>query len=94
MRINPQVNNCRNDCREMKKTAYFDFTRTRPDRSSIKDRWIQSVIENPDRVEIQSDGRIRKWGRIPEVNKYLRVVLLDDGETVHNVFFDRSYRED
>jgi hypothetical protein len=43
---------------------------------------------------MQSDGRIRKWGKITEVGKYLRVILLDDGETVHNAFFDRSYKEE
>jgi hypothetical protein len=26
--------------------------------------------------------------------RYLRVVTLADGETVHNAFFDRGYRED
>ena len=25
--------------------------------------------------------------------KLLRVILLEDGETVHNAFFDRSYKE-
>ena len=25
--------------------------------------------------------------------KFLRVILLEDGETVHNAFFDRSFRE-
>jgi hypothetical protein len=46
------------------------------------------------RPQIQSDGRIRKWAKITEVNKYLRVILLEDRETVHNAFFDRSYKED
>jgi hypothetical protein len=41
----------------------------------------------------RSDGRIRKWGKILETGKYLRVILLEDGETVHNAFFDRSYKE-
>ncbi|MBW2742527.1 MAG: hypothetical protein JRE64_27775 [Deltaproteobacteria bacterium] len=36
----------------------------------------------------------RKWAKITEVNKYLRVILLEDRETVHNAFFDRSYKED
>jgi hypothetical protein len=35
---------------------------------------------------IQKDGRIRRWEP-----KYLRVILLSDGETVHNAFFDRSF---
>ena len=46
------------------------------------------------KTEFQSDGRIRKWGYIEEVGKYLRVILLDDGETVHNAFFDRGFKED
>jgi len=41
----------------------------------------------------QTDGRIRRWARIHEAgNKHLRVVLLPDGQTVHNAFFDRGYR--
>jgi len=31
---------------------------------------------------------------VKELNKILRVVLLEDGETVHNAFFDRSFREE
>ena len=78
----------------MKTTQYFEYTRKRPDRAQIKDQWIYSVIENPEKSEVQSDGRIRKWAKISEVNKYLRVILLEDGETVHNAFFDRSFKED
>ena len=44
------------------------------------------------RTEIQTDGRMKLWGRIEEVDKYLRVVVLEDGETVHNAFFDRSFK--
>jgi hypothetical protein len=77
----------------VKTTDYFNYMLKRPDRSQIRSEWIQSVIENPVKVEIQSDGRIRKWAKIPEANKYLRVILLADGETVHNAFFDRTYRE-
>jgi hypothetical protein len=78
----------------MKTTQYFDYTRRRPDRAQIKEDWIRSVIEKPDKVEIQSDGRIRKWAKISDAGKYLRVILLEDGETVHNAFFDRSYKEE
>ena len=77
----------------MKTTQYFDYTRKRADRARIKVDWIKAVVEKPERTEIQSDGRIRKWARIDEVGKYLRVILLEDGETVHNAFFDRSYKE-
>ena len=78
----------------MKKTQYFEYTRKRPDRAQIKDKWIKYVIDNPERMQIQSDGRIRKWAKITEMSKYLRVILLEDRETVHNAFFDRSYKED
>jgi len=37
--------------------------------------------------------RIRKWARIAETGKFLRVILLADGQTVHNAFFDRSFKE-
>ena len=45
-------------------------------------------------TEVQTDGRIRKWKFIEEVGKYLRVILLEDGETVHNTFFDRNFKEE
>ena len=76
----------------MKTTHYFEYTRKRPDRAQIKDDWIQFVIESPETAETQSDGRIKKWAKISEAGRYLRVILLEDGETVHNAFFDRSYK--
>jgi hypothetical protein len=48
----------------------------------------------PTKEEIQSDGRIRRWVRIPEFeNRALRVILLPDAKTVHNAFFDRDFRD-
>ena len=77
----------------MKTTRYFDATRVRRDRSDIQALWIQRVIDLPEYQEIQADGRIRRWARIPEAgDKYLRVVLLPDTETVHNAFFDRGFK--
>jgi len=78
----------------MEYTQYFIHTRKRPDRAYIKDEWIERVINNPVRSEIQSDGRIKKWAKIEDSGKYLRVILLEDGETVHNAFFDRKFREE
>lgn len=78
----------------MKTTLYFTYTRQRPDRAGIRMEWIQQVIDHPEKIAIQSDGRVRKWAKIAEENKYLRVILLEDGETVHNAFFDRSFREE
>jgi hypothetical protein len=78
----------------MKKTQYFKFRRKFSDRIEIQDDWIERVMRDPIRREIQIDGRIRIWGRIKEAGgKYLRVVVLEDGETVHNAFFDRKFKE-
>jgi len=78
----------------VKYTQYFLYTRQRPDRSKIKDDWIKSAINNPIKIEKQSDGRIKKWAKIEEEDKYLRIILLEDGETIHNAFFDRNFKED
>jgi hypothetical protein len=67
--------------------------RQRPDRAEIRDEWISRVIDHPAHTELQSDGRVRKWGWISEAGRFLRVILLEDGETVHNAFFDRSFKE-
>jgi hypothetical protein len=78
----------------MKTTQYFQYARQRPDRVMILDEWIKRVIENPLREEVQSDGRIRRWARIEEMeHRVLRVILLEEGETVHNAFFYRNFRE-
>jgi len=59
----------------------------------ISDEWIERVITQSIAQVVQQDGRIRRWGRIREFgNQALRVVLLPDGETVHNAFFDRSFK--
>jgi len=78
----------------MKYTQYFIHTRKRPDREYIKDEWIEETINNPIHSEVQSDGRIKKWAKIEDAGKYLRVILLEDGETVHNAFFDRKFRKE
>lgn len=77
----------------MKTTRYFQAVRQRPDRAVITDEWIKRVIDDPVRETVQSDGRIRRWGPIDEMDgRYLRVILLEDGETVHNAFFDRGFQ--
>ena len=76
----------------MKTTQYFEAMRVRPDRAMIRVEWIQRVIDHPAKERIQKDGRIRRWAPIAEMgNGYLRVILLPDGQTVHNAFFDRSF---
>jgi hypothetical protein len=77
----------------MQFTQYFQSTRLRQDRESIKMEWIELVVTHPAKEVIQEDGRIRRWALIEEAQgRYLRVVLLEDGETIHNAFFDRSFK--
>jgi len=76
----------------VKFTRYFEAIRRRPDRALIQDAWIQRAIDSPIRQVIQADGRLKRWCQVPEMNnRYLRVILLPDGETVHNTFFDRGF---
>lgn len=76
----------------MKVTRYFETIRSRPDRAIIQQVWIERAIRTPIREKVQADGRIQRWVQVPEMeNRFLRVVLLPDGETVHNAFFDRRY---
>jgi hypothetical protein len=43
-------------------------------------------------VERQPDGRLRYWAAIEELGgRILRVVTLNDGETIHNAFPDRDF---
>ena len=77
----------------MKTTRYFDEIRQRPDRAVIEEIWIERVVSRPERERAQTDGRLRRWGRVPEAgNRWLRVVVLADGATVHNAFFDRRFK--
>jgi hypothetical protein len=73
--------------------AYFKAMQVRPDRDAIELTWIARVVAHPEREALQADGRIRRWARIDEAGgRVLRVVLLPDGETVHNACFDRGYK--
>jgi hypothetical protein len=76
----------------MKTTAYFreQVLRKRP---YIKVAWCERIVKDPLAREIQSDGRIRHWGVVRELgDRILRVVTLEDGETIHNAFPDRNFR--
>ena len=78
-------------------TRYFveQVLRKRP---YLRLEWCAEVIANPLRREVQPEGRIRFWGLIVDPRdgqrRMLRVITLADGETVHNAFFDRRFRED
>lgn len=79
----------------MKTTRYFDeqILRKRP---YVTEAMCADVMAHPLRREVQPDGRARCWGevRLPgeATARILRVVLLEDGETVHNAFLDGNFR--
>ena len=79
----------------MKTTWYFD-NRVLLKRPEIDPAWCLDVIAAPLRTEVQADGRIRFWGEIllrgEDEPRIMRVVTLEDGETIHNAFLDRDFR--
>jgi hypothetical protein len=72
------------------RTRYFAFD-VLPRRDYLDPLEIRQVIERHERRQVQPDGRIRLWGYASSLGGYLRVVLLSDGETVHNAFHDEDY---
>ncbi len=81
----------------MKTTRYFN-EQVRRKRPYIELAWCAQVVAAPLRVEEQRDGRVRFWGEIilpgETAPRYLRVVTLEDGETIHNAFFDRRFQRE
>jgi hypothetical protein len=73
----------------LKTTRYFEL-RMR-DRPEVLRGWCERVVRAPLAVEQQQDGKYRMWGHIAENGRYLRVITLEDRETVDNAFFDRAY---
>ena len=80
----------------VKTTRYFD-EQVRRKRPYIELVWCAEVLAAPLVREEQEDGRLRFWGEITPPGetapRYLRVVTLEDGETILNAFFDRRFRK-
>ncbi|HVY33455.1 MAG TPA: hypothetical protein VG960_03440 [Caulobacteraceae bacterium] len=78
----------------MKTTLYFEeqVLRKRP---YIRREWCEAALADPVRREQQADGRHRLWIEVLDTpdgkSRMLRVIILEDGETVHNAFFDRDF---
>ena len=75
----------------MKTTDYFNEFASRK-HPEVQREWIEGVLANPIKREMQPNGRISYWWNISEAeDRALRVITLEDGETVHNAFFDRNF---
>jgi hypothetical protein len=72
-------------------TGYFrDVVRQK--HPGIEAAWILRVVAEPLEERRQIDGRFALWGLVPEAqNRVLRVITLDDRETIHNAFFDQGF---
>ncbi len=76
----------------MKTTEYSEneVLRKRP---YIQREWCERALREFVRREVQPDGRVRYWIYVDVLRRYLRVVALSDGETIHNAFPDRRFKE-
>ncbi len=84
-------NRCCGSVKRVKTTRYFEeqVLRKRP---YLRREWCERIVAHPLKREMQADGRIRFWGVVPELgDRVLRVVILEDGETIHNAFPDRGF---
>jgi hypothetical protein len=62
-------------------------------RPYLKIEWCEQAVSQPFRREVQiEDGRVRHWIYIEELARFLRVVTLEDGKTLHNAFPDRRFK--
>jgi len=81
----------------VKTTRYFEeqVVRKRP---YVVRAWCVAALMAPLRRESQADGDIRHWIEVEDTRdgnlRILRVVTLEDGETIHNAFFDRNFVKD
>lgn len=57
-----------------------------------REKDIIEWISHPTKTEAQSDGRIKIFARDLKENKWVRIILLEDGKTIHNIFYDRNFK--
>jgi hypothetical protein len=65
----------------------------RPDRQDIDLADVNRALRMPYHRETQPDGRFRHWLWVADRQRWLRVIVEPDGETVHNAFWDRNFRQ-
>lgn len=84
----------------MKTTGYFENVILQVKRPYLEREWCERVRRNPESTAVEEDtGRIRHWAYVEELDAlgmppYLRVITLQDGETIHNAFPDRNFTRD
>ena len=64
------------------------YERAKLKHPEVSEAWVIRVLQNPHHTETQPDGRIRYYGYIEDIDKWLRVIV--DNDKVLNRFFDRN----
>jgi len=74
---------------------YFWRRMDAPDRRGIAPEICERIVSEHDHHDVDPrNGRLRYWGFAQEVGeggKWLRVIVLPDGETLFNAHPDRGY---
>lgn len=71
---------------------FTDYFESRRRHHGVDPSHVQEALVNEVYRVRQPDGRLRVWGYVAHFNRYVRVVLLEDGFTVLNAFPDRSFK--
>ena len=76
-------------------TWHFDHD-VLPDRTYLSVELCRRIIADPIRTEVQANGNVRFWGEVTlrgeDKPRIIRVVTLEDGETIQTAFIDRNFR--
>ena len=79
----------------MKTTDYFENA-VLAKRPYLNAEICRAAIANHVHQERQPDGHIKYWGEVTlpgeSTPRIIRVVTLEDGETIHNGFIDSGFR--
>ena len=62
-------------------------------RPYLNDEIIENILQNPLKIEIQDNGWTKIWGFSNNHDKFIRIVMLEDGITIHTAFFDRNFKK-
>jgi len=74
----------------VKTTEHFE--RALQQRPQIKREWCETIATQRGFAQEMPSGRIRCWGWIEELGHYVRVVILEDGETLHTAMIDSKFK--
>jgi len=76
----------------MKQTEYFRTIRPIKHPEVTYEQCLE-VVNNPIHRQVERHGRIRLWGRSTKTGRIIRVILLADGQTLHNAFIDSRFEK-